>query len=92
MSESAKPLIYSALGTMGRKFPIKSSSDTSQSFSVQYTGLLNALPPSIDNPSQVEQSERHVTENMFFQESKDQKSRESMDINNQFEDELRVHP
>jgi hypothetical protein len=92
MSESAKPLIYSALGTMGRKFPMKSSSDTSQSFSVQYTGLLNALPPSIDNPPQVNEREQNAENTIFFLESKDQKSRESTAVNNQFEDELRVHP
>lgn len=92
MSESAKPLIYSALGTMGRTFPMKSSSDTSQSFSVQYTGLLNALPPSIDNSRQVAESGQPVDEKIFFTDSKDQKSRESTDVNNQFEDELRVHP
>lgn len=92
MSESAKPLIYSALGTMGRKFPMKSSSDTSQSFSVQYTGLLNALPSSIDNSTQVNESEHNADNAMFFLESKDQKSRESTAVNNQFEDELRVHP
>lgn len=88
MSESAKPLIYSALGTMGRKFPMKSSSDTSQSYSVQYTGLLRSLP----SPSEEEAILKDDDDKSFFMLQKTSESQDSNELNYHFEEELDLLP